>query len=160
MFNISFSDLISKITGQRKSSNSQYHSRANMDIAGGKVTVNGKSYYGNNIQVIHNDVYIDGEKIKSNTKEVQLVSISITVEGNCENINMNSGNIRVNGSVNKISNVTGETTVVGDTKYAKSTSGAISINGNCENAETVSGAITATKINSANSLSGKIKLFN
>ena len=63
-------------------------------VVGGKVTVNGKVYDGNNVTIKGSRIYIDGRLAECDDRE-----ITIIVNGNANNIISGSGNVTVKGDV-------------------------------------------------------------
>lgn len=131
-------------------------SRADINLSGSMVVINGRSYQGENIKVVGNNVFIDNVLIEGEDED-KLLPISITIEGDCDNVSVASGTIHVRGDANTVSNVSGSIEVTGDSHHTKTVSGSITVSGSCENAQTVSGAISAQRFKNTKSVSGKIR---
>lgn len=65
-------------------------------ISGGSITINGKSYKGNNVSVINGVVVIDGKQQEGVVGHIN----NVTINGNCGEIANESGDITVAGYVN------------------------------------------------------------
>ena len=76
------------------------------------ISINGKTYKGNNVSVINGQVYIDGvKKVASEEKVINItiegdinelkvdVCDKLEVTGNCHTVNSTNGNIQVKGNV-------------------------------------------------------------
>jgi hypothetical protein len=61
------------------------------------VTINGKRYVGSTVEVVNDEVKIDGKRV--DTTESSCKVINITVEGNCGNVTVQVGDVTVKGSV-------------------------------------------------------------
>lgn len=108
-------------------------------VVGGKVTVNGKVYDGNNVTIKGSRIYIDGRLAECDERE-----ITIIVNGNANNIVSGSGNVTVKGDVTG-----GFSTVSGDATVEKNVYGSVrTVSGDIE----VGGAIAGD----AKTLSGDI----
>ena len=77
------------------------------------VTINGKTYKGNNVSVINNEVFIDGKRADQ-TEDTKVINITIDgkvetldvdycdkleITGDCGNVSSKNGNIQVKGNV-------------------------------------------------------------
>lgn len=77
------------------------------------ITINGKSFKGNNVSIINNEVIIDGKKANSDD-DSKIINISIDgnieslnvdycekieVVGECESVSSKNGNIAIQGNV-------------------------------------------------------------
>ena len=102
------------------------------------ITINGKTYSGNNLTISNNRVYIDGKEQTEDSK-----TINITVTGDINSIKVDACNdFTVTGSVGSVQ------TMSGDVECGDVT-GSIS---------TMSGDVTCKKVGgSVSSLSGKVK---
>ena len=103
------------------------------------ITINGKSYTGNNITVVNDEVYIDD--VKQDVIESKII------------------NIIINGDVDNVSTVSGDIVIKGNARNTvTSTSGDIEICGNVEGSvNTVSGDVAAKTISGGvSSVSGNI----
>ncbi|MES2662284.1 MAG: hypothetical protein V4629_03180 [Pseudomonadota bacterium] len=66
----------------------------------GSITIDGKTYHGNNISVTARGVYIDGVNADDKDKR-EIRSVNITVEGNVESIDCASAlELSCSGSIN------------------------------------------------------------
>jgi hypothetical protein len=103
------------------------------------ISINGKSYSGNNIVVNNGKVVIDGKNVTPDTKE-----ININVDGNIESIEVDSCNkFIVNGNVTKLSSISGDikckdvhggvNTISGDVECGKVGGNVSTISGDIEN---------------------------
>lgn len=63
----------------------------------GKITINGRTYRGTNIQVSNGVVYIDGKRADESGK--QDTGIRLIVEGDVDNITVDRGDVEVRGNV-------------------------------------------------------------
>jgi hypothetical protein len=77
------------------------------------ITINGKTYQGNNLQITGNRVYIDGKPVDQEEDEktinisvdgdIQTLKVDscnqIDVTGNCKSVNSTNGNIQVKGNI-------------------------------------------------------------
>jgi len=120
------------------------------------VTVNGKTYTGNNIQVTDNEVIIDGKKtgiadrkvvinITGNVESITTGSGNVSVTGDAVDIKTASGNVKVDLSVNgDISTVSGDIDVgSGVSGDIQTTTGDVDVNGPVSGkVSTLSGNIT------------------
>jgi len=98
----------------------------------GNVTINGKTYVGNNISIIDNNVIIDGTTQYKN-KDNNVVNIEIVG---------NTGKILCNGSVTVKGNVNGNVDCGGSCSISGDVVGNIDCGGSC-NANDVKGDIDA-----------------
>lgn len=108
---------------------------------GGKshISVNGKSYVGNNVTVAGNKVYIDGKlSDDEDSKE-----ITIIVDGNIDKLDVDVADfIRVNGNVNSVKTISGDVEVYGDCSgNVKTMSGDVECKSIAGDVETMSGDI-------------------
>ncbi len=76
------------------------------------VTINGKTYNGNNLSVVNNKVYIDGKLVDQEDAKVINIHVEgnietldvdhcdvLEIKGNCGNVTSKNGNIVVKGDV-------------------------------------------------------------
>lgn len=63
----------------------------------GSVTINGKTYRGSSIEVVNDEVKVDGKPVEP--AESSFKTVSIVVEGSCQDITVNVGDITVKGNV-------------------------------------------------------------
>lgn len=105
----------------------------------GTITINGKSYTGNNIKVTNNVVFIDGKQVDVEESK----TINIKVEGNVNELHVDTCNlITIDGNVNTLSTVSGDVNVSADIKNNVSTvSGDVSCYNIAGNVKTVSGDV-------------------
>jgi len=69
-----------------------------------QITINGSTYYGNNIVIKNNKIIVDGANVTPDSKE-----INITVNGDVNNLEVDSCNkISITGNVNKFSGGSGD----------------------------------------------------
>ncbi len=74
------------------------------------ITINGKTYQGNNISVINNKVFIDGQDQTPDSK-----TINISIEGNVETLKVDvCDKVVINGNVGSASSVSGDIDIQGD----------------------------------------------
>jgi hypothetical protein len=79
------------------------------------VTINGKTYKGNNVSMINNKVFIDGKEVTGDDSDSKVINIKIEgnietlsidscdkldVIGDCGVVNSKNGNISISGNVN------------------------------------------------------------
>jgi len=123
--------------------------------------INGKSYSGNNINVVNGKIIIDG-KIQEIDKN--LPEINIIVHGDIQIMDIDSCNtIEVHGNVKELQTTSGDINVTGNVEgNSSSTSGNIEIEGYVSgHAKTVSGDIKCNELKgNASSVSGKIHVKN
>lgn len=75
----------------------------NISNINGKITVNGKTYKGNDVSVKNNEIYIDGKLVDKAT------TIEITINGDVGKIDNGAGDITINGNVTgNVSNDVGD----------------------------------------------------
>ena len=82
------------------------------------IKVNGKSYTGNNVSIINNEVFIDGKKAEQ-SEDTKVINITVDaniekldvdycdkleINGDCRNVISKNGNLEIKG------NVTGDVT--------------------------------------------------
>lgn len=103
------------------------------------ITIDGRTFKGNNVSIIGNKVVIDGVE-----QSGELVgNIRITVNGNVDNIETTSGDIEVRGAVGEVE------TTSGDVIVHSNISGSV---------KTMSGDVTAGSIGgNVKTMSGDIK---
>ncbi len=78
---------------------------------GSQVTINGKSYFGNNISVSNNKVYIDGKEATPGEDKV----INISIEGNVESLSVDGcDHVTVSGSAGSVKTLSGNVNIKGD----------------------------------------------
>lgn len=71
------------------------------------IKINGKTYFGNNIQVSNNKVIIDGVDVTGDHKDSK--EISIQVEGNIDTLSVDyAKTVLVNGNVNSLKSGSGD----------------------------------------------------
>lgn len=74
------------------------------------ITINGKSYYGNNITVVNNKVIIDGKDATPDAKEINII-----VQGDITTLKVDNCNeLCVNGIVNELETRNGSVTITGN----------------------------------------------
>jgi|TARA_R110000851_G_scaffold47424_1_gene115033 hypothetical protein len=120
------------------------------------ITINGKSYVGNNVTVRNNKVIVDGKVWDDkDTKE-----INITIDGSVDQLEVDAANqIKVNGNVNKLRTSSGDVEVSGNVEAGITTSsGDVEIGGTVGgNVKTMSGDVECGKVSgSVSSMSGDI----
>lgn len=106
------------------------------------VTINGKTYIGNNIIVSNGKIMVDGKNVTSDDKV-----INITVNGNIDSLKVDTCNkLEIIGNVTNVNTVSGDININGDV------SGSI---------QTVSGDVKCKNVGgSINTLSGDINHNN
>jgi hypothetical protein len=123
---------------------------------GSTITINGKTFRGNSIQISKGSVIIDGEFQETDEK-----IINITVEGNIENLETDYTNqIKITGDVGRVKSSSGDVDIVGNVNGPiNSSSGDIEIDGNViGDVETSSGDVKCKDVTgSVKTKSGDIK---
>lgn len=106
------------------------------------VTINGKTYIGNNIIVSNGKIMVDGKNVTSDDKV-----INITVNGNIDSLKVDTCNkLEIIGNVTNVNTVSGDVDINGD------------VNGSIQ---TVSGDVKCNNVTgSINTLSGDINHNN
>lgn len=106
------------------------------------VTINGKTYIGNNIIVSNGKIMVDGKNVTSDDKV-----INITVNGNIDSLKVDTCNkLEIIGNVTNVNTVSGDVDINGD------------VNGSIQ---TVSGDVKCNNVSgSINTLSGDINHNN
>lgn len=126
-----------------------------------KFNINGKSYSGNNINIVNGKVMIDG---KVQDLEKDLPEINIVITGDIQNMEIDScKTIEVQGNVKKIQTTSGDVIVKGNVEGDVTTmSGDLEVEGNVSgSAKTMSGDIKCNELKgSASSVSGKVQIKN
>lgn len=110
----------------------------------GTIIVNGKKYQGNNVSIVGNAVYIDGQKAEEVTEKNEEGNIIINIEGNVSAIS-NVTKITVNGNVEKITDA-GDINVTGNA-------------GNIKDASNINVGGDAKEISDASNVTVKGKVF-
>ena len=107
-------------------------------IKGNKVTINGKTYSGNNIQISNNKVFIDGKEVDCADRE-----LNISITGDVDTVKTTSGDVNVTGSVKSVSTTSGDIEIGGNVSgNVSSISGDVSASGGIQgNVSTVSGDV-------------------
>jgi len=103
------------------------------------ISINGKSYVGNNVTVAGNKVYIDG-KLSDGEESKE---ITIIVDGNIDKLDVDVANqIRVNGDVKSLKTTSGDVEVYGNVDgNVKTMSGDVECKSIAGDVETMSGDI-------------------
>jgi formylmethanofuran dehydrogenase subunit C len=121
----------------------------------GTISINGKSYHGNSLSMKNGTVIIDGKKVDSDDKNINIVIeksiLTLTVDY-CESI-------EVRGDVGKLSTTSGDVEVMGDVHgNISTTSGDIECGDVDGDIKTTSGNVKAKNIKGAvSTLSGNIR---
>ena len=68
------------------------------------ITINGRSFSGNNVSIVNGKVTIDGKRVDVEERDVK---ITVTVNGNIGNLEMDSGEVTVQGDVGEIKTASG-----------------------------------------------------
>lgn len=108
----------------------------------GVVNINGRIFSGNNVIVENGKVFIDGESIDSDEKEIK-----IEISGNIENLIIDyCKGINVTGDVSKLKTMSGNVSVTGNVNGDVETmSGNVKCDDIRGNVKTVSGNIKSNK---------------
>jgi len=120
------------------------------------ITINGKTYTGNNIQVINNKVIIDGVDISN---DIDAKEINITVQGNLGVLEVDHAKlVEIHGDINILNNGSGDVKCQNINGSVKSGSGNISSSSIGGNVQTGSGNVKSNIITgSVKTGSGNIK---
>lgn len=103
------------------------------------VTINGKTYSGNNLRINGNKVYIDGNEV---TPTDETKDIKIEVHGNVDSLDVTACNtITVTGTVNRVATMSGDVTCGDVTGSVETMSGDIKCRNIAGDANTLSGNI-------------------
>jgi hypothetical protein len=74
------------------------------------ITINGKTFSGNYIVVTNGKVFVNGEDVTPDSKE-----INISVEGNIDELKVDAcKKVSVNGNVGKVKTTSGDVDITGD----------------------------------------------
>jgi hypothetical protein len=121
------------------------------------IKINGKTYFGNNIQVINNKVIIDGKDVTAEHTDSK--EISIVVEGNLDSLEVDCAKtIEVQGNVNSLSCTSGDVTCGNVQGNVKTTSGDVECSFIGGDVQTTSGDVKSNTITgSVKTMSGNIK---
>ena len=71
----------------------------------GMVNINGVSYTGQNIHIIHDDVFVDGVRVGSNIPDRSVV---VNIVGDVTRVQTHSGNVNISGSAGQVSTSSGD----------------------------------------------------
>lgn len=121
------------------------------------ITINGNTYYGNNVSIINGKVIVDGQNY---TPEKEEKVINITVDGNLEKLDVDyCSKIQINGNTNDVKTTSGDITIEGLVNGdVSTTSGDIECGDIKGNVKTSSGDVKCGNIGgSVSTLSGDIK---
>jgi len=111
----------------------------NITQINGTVTINGKTYTGNNIRIVNGEVLIDD----NSNGTIEEKTINVTVTGNCQSVDNTSGDVTINGDAGSVKTVSGDVRCGGEVKG---------------NVGTVSGDVECGKVyGSVNTVSGDVK---
>ena len=121
-----------------------------------KITINGRTFQGDNIAMNGNDIMIDGKAVYDASKESNPAPINITVEGNVRSLNIpQCENIEVMGDVDDLETMNGNVRVGGNVNGDVET-----MNGNVK-AHTIKGDVeTFNGDVTTGILDGEIETFN
>ena len=121
------------------------------------IKINGKTYFGNNIQISNNRVIIDGKDVSDDHKDSK--EITIQIEGNVETLDVDRAkSIIVNGNVNSLKSVSGDVECKDVTGDIKTVSGNVECGNVQGGVQTNSGDVKCGTIGgSVKTLSGDIK---
>lgn len=105
----------------------------------GSISINGKSYTGNNVKVVNSVVFIDGKRVDGDDQKV----INIVVNGYIEDLTVDACNkVEVKGSVKYVNTTSGDVDITGDVLGSiNCTSGDISCGNVSGSVKTISGDI-------------------
>lgn len=110
--------------------------------AGSSITVNGKTFRGNDVSIVNGRVIVDGVEQDAPGNGYSSMRLSIKIEGNVELLETASGDVQVSGNVGQVNSSSGDVTCA-------------DVSGNVQ---TVSGDVRASRIlGSVKSVSGDIR---
>lgn len=85
-----------------------------------KITINGQSFYGNNVSMVNNKITVDGKVVEMSVNTIQC---NIVIEGDADTVRNSTGDIVIQGSVKcDVHNSVGDVTIHGDVTGDVSTS--------------------------------------
>lgn len=114
----------------------------NISMKSGNVTINGKTYSGNNIIISNGKVIVDGAE----QSEVLEHNIVVNVTGDVQSLETTSGDVNVIGGVSNIQTTSGDVQCESVSGDVKTVSGDVNVRGNVAgNVKTVSGDISYKK---------------
>ncbi len=116
-----------------------------MKITGckGTVTINGKTYEGNNISIQASRIIIDGE-VQSGSPLVGYITVNVT--GDVTEVSTTSGDVNVQGDVGSVSTTSGDVDCENVRGDVDTTSGDVTVRGSIQgNVDTTSGDIIGGK---------------
>jgi hypothetical protein len=121
------------------------------------ITINGKTFFGNNVTINNGKVYIDGKNQTPDAKE-----INIEVIGNVDNLTVDAANlVNIVGNAHTVQTISGDVKCNDVSKSVKTTSGSIDANTIHGDADSMSGSINADIISgNVKTMSGSIKYKN
>lgn len=119
-----------------------------------KITINGKTFVGNNISIKNSKIMIDGVEVVSPSEK----EINIEIHGNVEQINVDvCEEIKVNGDVKILKTTSGDVDATGNVGTITTTSGDVKCGDVEGSVTTISGDVTCkTLYGGASTVSGDI----
>ena len=122
-----------------------------------QVIINGQTYTGSNVKIKNNIVFVDGEEVKSDSKQ-----ITININGNVDNFYVDHANtIHVDGNVNTLKTTSGDVTCNNVNLGVTTTSGDVECEDINGNVKTTSGDVKAKTITGlVTTVSGDIRKNN
>jgi len=108
------------------------------DVAGGNISINGKTYSGKRIKVERNKITVDGKDVTPDEK-----TINIVVNGNVDSLDVDAcESVAVTGSTKKIETMSGDVTCGAVTGSVRTMSGDVFCTTIGGDVETMSGNIS------------------
>jgi hypothetical protein len=121
-----------------------------------QIIINNKTYYGNNISVKNNVVYVDGKRVDNENDKV----ITISINGDVDTLVVDvCETIKINGSVTNLKTVSGDVVTELVKNSITTTSGDVEVTGYINGSiTTTSGDVTCGDISgNVKTVSGDIK---
>lgn len=84
------------------------------DAPASSITVNGRTYRGNNVSIVNGKITVDGKEVDTPSEK----KIHITIDGDIGSLNLDCGEIEVSGDVGNLVSHCGNVTLGGDVKGA------------------------------------------
>lgn len=103
------------------------------------VSINGKTYAGNNVHIKQNKVFVDGIEVECEDKV-----INISINGDVGNVDTLSGDVVITGNAKSVNTTSGDVRIGRDvTGDVETVSGDVDVRGDIEgNVTTVSGDVS------------------
>ena len=106
-------DFDNKISFKYNYSSQVSANNKTISVGNKMIQINGKTFYGNNLNISNGKIIIDG-KVQSSLSDFDEKEINITIEGDVVEVSTEIGNITVNGNVSKnVKNTNGDINVSG-----------------------------------------------